>query len=172
MFFSPFLVRLKSHSSENYFRASVQSQTNHTLRNRASKNVFIPKELELSFVQSSERKFFNCEKKSYREQTIMSKLLIGLKICIVTYALWRFSLGLYHIIANNLVFSSKTFLSIAILLSCCLLLCAVLFESRVLIEIWMICFILKFGAIIFGVSQNSFEIETKRKVEFLKFLTV
>lgn len=85
----------------------------------------------------------------------MTKLLIGIKIIIVIYSIWRFTLSLFHIIANNLAFSSKTFLSIAILLSCSLLFCATLLEARFLIEIWLICFILKFGAIIFGVSSKN-----------------
>ena len=101
----------------------------------------------------------------------MTKLLIVIKIIIVIYSIWRFTLSLFHIIANNLAFSSKTFLSIAILLSCSLLFCATVLEARFLIEIWLICFILKFGAIIFGVSSKKFKKSSLKLFKLHLYLT-
>lgn len=83
----------------------------------------------------------------------MSKFIFGLKVPIIIYALWRFAVSVLYLITNNLSMSSS-FLSIAMIISMSLLILATVFESRILIEIWLIGFILHFGAIIFGVSNK------------------
>ncbi|KAG5681064.1 hypothetical protein PVAND_010530 [Polypedilum vanderplanki] len=85
----------------------------------------------------------------------VTKLVI--KLFIIAYAMWRIILSTIHIIKNDMVLSNKTTLSYAILVMSLLLLTATLIESKLLLEIWMICFILKFGAIIFSVFN--FDIE-------------
>ena len=85
---------------------------------------------------------------------------LTLKVLIVTYALWRFIFSLHHIKINNMAMTSKTMLSYSIFAMNLLLLTGTLTESKFFLEIWMICFILKFGAIIFSVFDFDAEKHT------------
>lgn len=83
-----------------------------------------------------------------------------LKLLIISYAIWRFVLSSIHIIQNNMEMSSKTMLSYSIFAMNLLLLTGTLTESKFFLEIWMICFILKFGAIVFSVFDLDVERHT------------
>ena len=85
---------------------------------------------------------------------------LTLKVLIIVYALWRFVMSTHHIIINNMAMSSKTMLSYTIFAMNLLLLTGTLTESKFFLEIWMICFILKFGAIIFSVFDFDAEKHT------------
>jgi hypothetical protein len=84
-----------------------------------------------------------------------TKLVI--KSLIIAFSLWRIVFTLLHILNNNMEFSSKTTLSYSILIMSILLLIGVLTESKLLLEIWMICFLLIFGGIVFSVFDFDLE---------------
>jgi len=63
--------------------------------------------------------------------------------------------------------SSLSIISYAIIACCVLLLIAITFESRILLEIWLVCTMLKFGSKVFSVFDLNFERDTFLKNSLL-----
>lgn len=82
------------------------------------------------------------------------------KIFIAIYAFLRFLQAFSYILLQERFFSPSSALAVIVAICSILLLTGAVWESEVLLEIWMVWTVLKFGAMIFSVFNLEFENHT------------